>query len=164
MKKLIRLTESDIHRIVKESVNRILRENYVDLPDGYDKDWQDMANLAMYNGPTHYGYGEAGDRLRHLNANAPNKKQQIDSAWSDQKFDDFQKERYNSPLSKRNNNVDTFDGHDGMYEHPAISDYDAANRERGVNIPKRKTTRSSTFDSPGRLMFNDYGEYIGQNN
>ena len=27
MKKLIRLTESDLHRIVKESVNRILREN-----------------------------------------------------------------------------------------------------------------------------------------
>ena len=27
MKKIIRLTESDLHRIVKESVNRILREN-----------------------------------------------------------------------------------------------------------------------------------------
>ena len=26
-KKLIRLTESDLHRIVKESVNRILKEN-----------------------------------------------------------------------------------------------------------------------------------------
>ena len=31
MKKLIRLTESDLHRIVKESVNRILKEvNYAD--------------------------------------------------------------------------------------------------------------------------------------
>ena len=29
-KKLIRLTESDLHRIVKESVNRILRENKTD--------------------------------------------------------------------------------------------------------------------------------------
>jgi hypothetical protein len=28
MKKLIRLTESDLHRIVKESVNRILNEEY----------------------------------------------------------------------------------------------------------------------------------------
>lgn len=33
-KKLIRLTESDIHRIVKESVNRVLRENSDgDAPD-----------------------------------------------------------------------------------------------------------------------------------
>ena len=29
-KKIIRLTESDIHRIVKESVNKILRESYSD--------------------------------------------------------------------------------------------------------------------------------------
>ena len=27
MKKLIRLTESDLHNIIKESVNRVLREN-----------------------------------------------------------------------------------------------------------------------------------------
>jgi len=32
-KKLIRLTESDLHRIVKESVNRILKESY---PYGLD--------------------------------------------------------------------------------------------------------------------------------
>ena len=30
-KKLIRLTESDIHRIVKESVSRILKEAYSDI-------------------------------------------------------------------------------------------------------------------------------------
>jgi hypothetical protein len=29
-RKLIRLTEADLHRIVKESVNRILKEGYVD--------------------------------------------------------------------------------------------------------------------------------------
>ena len=40
-KKLIRLTEQDLHRIVKESVNRILNEvrrgddEYVKGPDGY---------------------------------------------------------------------------------------------------------------------------------
>ena len=35
-KKLIRLTESDIHRIVKESVNRILKEAYSDIyGDGF---------------------------------------------------------------------------------------------------------------------------------
>ena len=34
-KKLIRLTESDIHRIVKRSVNRILKESDAFKPTGY---------------------------------------------------------------------------------------------------------------------------------
>ena len=50
MKKIIRLTESDLHRIVKESVNKILREsghewwreedwnpNHPDYNDGTDE-------------------------------------------------------------------------------------------------------------------------------
>ncbi len=32
-KKLIKLTEQDLHRIVKESVNRVLRENSRDIDD-----------------------------------------------------------------------------------------------------------------------------------
>jgi hypothetical protein len=37
MKKIVRLTESDLHRIVKESVKRILREGKYDLDTGgYD--------------------------------------------------------------------------------------------------------------------------------
>ena len=47
-KKLIRLTESDLHRIVKESVNRVLsevefrgREFHGNRPD----DWRKMANI-----------------------------------------------------------------------------------------------------------------------
>ena len=49
-KKLIRLTESDIHRIVKESVNRILKEAYSDIyGDGtgidYPKSMYDNAYL-----------------------------------------------------------------------------------------------------------------------
>ena len=34
MKKIVRLTESDLHRIVKESVRRILREDDYRLPTG----------------------------------------------------------------------------------------------------------------------------------
>ena len=37
-KKLIRLTESDIHRIVKESVDRILKEGYYDFYDDFNAD------------------------------------------------------------------------------------------------------------------------------
>ena len=40
-KKIIRLTENDLHRIVKESVKRILREE--DRDDSIDDyDWQDI--------------------------------------------------------------------------------------------------------------------------
>ena len=38
MKKLIRLTESDLHRIVKESVKKILRESENPLRPYYDRD------------------------------------------------------------------------------------------------------------------------------
>ena len=39
-KNIIRLTESDLHRIVKSSVGKILRESYndFDFDDGYDDD------------------------------------------------------------------------------------------------------------------------------
>ena len=42
MKKRVRLTEGDLHRIVKESVNRILKEN-VEYEHLYDK-IQDVTN------------------------------------------------------------------------------------------------------------------------
>jgi len=72
-KKLIRLKESDLHRIVKESVNRILNEEYVwwgdtkpvetimmaanqirtkfekDYPEDYEFDVDDRAKLDLYN-------------------------------------------------------------------------------------------------------------------
>lgn len=45
-KKLIRLTESDIHRIVKESINRILKEAYSDIyGDGLGVNYPE----SMYN-------------------------------------------------------------------------------------------------------------------
>ena len=38
MKKVIRLTENDLHRIVKESVKRVVMEGSFDDFDGYDND------------------------------------------------------------------------------------------------------------------------------
>ena len=43
MKKIIRLTESDLHRIVKESVNRILKE------DVLGNDWHENEEDAVMN-------------------------------------------------------------------------------------------------------------------
>ena len=48
-KKLIRLTESDLHRIVKESVNRVLRE----MEEPYDEYYEDRGD---------FGYGKRGDK------------------------------------------------------------------------------------------------------
>ena len=38
MKKIVRLTEGDLHRIIKESVNKLLRENKYGIFDVYTKD------------------------------------------------------------------------------------------------------------------------------
>ena len=42
-KKLIRLTESDLHRIVKESVNEILNERLYDIP--FNVNYKDIETL-----------------------------------------------------------------------------------------------------------------------
>ena len=48
-KKLIRLTESDLHRIVKESVNRILNERVHNFkPNEFD--WDEELDLMPYDG------------------------------------------------------------------------------------------------------------------
>ena len=40
MKKIVRLTENDLHKIIKESVKKILKEGYGDWRDDYDA-WMD---------------------------------------------------------------------------------------------------------------------------
>ena len=55
MKKVIRLTESDLHRIVKESVNKILKEEFGDWRDAYDAY---MDYLPAGNDPERHSKGE----------------------------------------------------------------------------------------------------------
>ena len=49
-KKLIRLTEEDLHRIVKESVNKILNEMSPETYLSYQKGRTNQANQARANG------------------------------------------------------------------------------------------------------------------
>jgi hypothetical protein len=64
MKKIIRLTEGDLHRIVKKSVNRVLRESYKDFlaslsPEEFrERTEQDMYNL--YGNQSQYPAYEYG--------------------------------------------------------------------------------------------------------
>ena len=64
-KKLIRLTESDLHRIVKESVNTILSEN-----DGYGHGGYDMENYQLIKiltqGELYKALGEDFDEVERI--------------------------------------------------------------------------------------------------
>ena len=55
-KKLIRLTESDLHRIVKESVNKVLTE----------LDWRTYANAAKKSGDEAIGRIKSGEKFSDL--------------------------------------------------------------------------------------------------
>ena len=55
-KKLIRLTESDLHRIVKESVKRVLNEDVRTYSaDELRQKWNDTGNSYKYAHPTRNG-------------------------------------------------------------------------------------------------------------
>lgn len=61
MKKAIRLTESDLHRIIKESVNRILKET----PLNYDED--NFSGRWTKSEPDYDGYIDSDDCLDNPN-------------------------------------------------------------------------------------------------
>jgi hypothetical protein len=68
-KKLIRLTESDLHRIVKESVNRILKETYSDIYGDGKNYSKTMYDNACYFSDTPEEFDEImKDRQEYLNS------------------------------------------------------------------------------------------------
>lgn len=64
-KKLIRLTESDLHRIVKESVESIIAEN--DMDEGWFGDKWNQTKSAV--GTAFNGGGNFGQRLQNAKKN-----------------------------------------------------------------------------------------------
>lgn len=76
--KNIKLSEKQLHRIIKESVNRILKEGKY-LPDGYDEEWEanvdddsneyfDETRPSMFGFPTMTNpYKDAKNRMNSLN-------------------------------------------------------------------------------------------------
>ncbi len=73
MKKIVRLTESDLHRIIKESVNNIITE----------LDWKTYANAA--NKRQAQGNWQSADRLRDQMVNSFNNKY----ATSDSEYNNY---------------------------------------------------------------------------
>jgi hypothetical protein len=99
MKKIIRLTESDLHRIIKNSVKRILREGVGDNVDNYDINHIKHGYHRLPDGGfdnTAYDYDEA------LDANTP--------------------EEFDRIMKDRQRHIDTA-GHVGMFNHPQATPY-----------------------------------------
>jgi len=70
MRKIIRLTESDLHNIVKEAVNRILKkdgeiDNYR-TNDSEDRRNRMMQKYSRFNDGSNNPYGDEGRYYRHL--------------------------------------------------------------------------------------------------
>lgn len=72
MKKIVKLTESDLHRIVKECVNKILNEarrgddEYVKGPDGYSRYYINHKNRTV--SPIH-GYYSSEEPKKYAEKN-----------------------------------------------------------------------------------------------
>ena len=127
-KKLIRLTEGDLHRIIKESVNRILKESYFDSP--YNREMKKQLKNA-YKMPPNYDrtfnknlnknvLGDEGNAIdtyltkqnqkwdvnnNHITPLA--KKDEIDAAWDDAPY--FSKDGLDFPDEGNDANYNVYD-------------------------------------------------------
>lgn len=112
MNKVIRLTESDLHRIVKESVNKILSE-----VDGYEKTMA-KANPSFDNGTVR------GKLTRLLK---PNKAKQFDRIHHDAKerFDTAKKDWYR-------NFEDNFPNASDPYNTPSQEDIEKLDKDGSI--------------------------------
>ena len=109
-KQLIRLTEGDLHKIIKESVNRILNENYQDF-DSFDNDlnYQSIFNqacdyLMTKNPKTQYWKRIAQDMGFQLQTIGPNDMETMKDAIEDamRECGDVQDEYYDSRVNLDN--------------------------------------------------------------
>jgi hypothetical protein len=134
-KKLIRLTESDLHRIVKESVNRILREasyniNSPEYKQMYDNGnrWPDeMDDTALTNREIS-DYEALPDRARHpYGQDFPNFSDRIANRAPVTPKDKLASKRPNSVLDMQNKKR-ALNGMD-----PATAEHIRRNRDKEEN-------------------------------
>ena len=126
MKKVVRLNEGQLNRIIKESVKRILRENFDNFSDGevrdlqdYDDDLEFVTTTRFTNPPSRSSQlfrnnqttKDFYEYLKNNNDIAPEEKRQ-------QMDDDWQKLPKNSPLMGRlqNNQDDYWDENINIYD------------------------------------------------
>ena len=77
MRKKIRLTESDLHRIIKESVNKILNEvefGGESLHGNNPADWNALYRLRNNISDYHFNQGDKSKSIDHLHKSTRNEK------------------------------------------------------------------------------------------
>ena len=109
MKKIIRLTEGDIHRIIKNSVKRILREGVEDNVDNYDINHKKYGYTRL---PDDKFDSAAYEYDKALDANTP------------EEFDELMKDRQE--------NINTA-GEVGMFKHPQSTPYNHSYNGGGLD-------------------------------
>jgi hypothetical protein len=92
-KKLIRLTESDLHRIVKESVNRIIREGLYDNEQDF---YNEFGNQSQY--PAYEYMPQFEGELSMTAQYSPEDYERRMSDWDPEYFLDGKDEIYKSKL------------------------------------------------------------------
>lgn len=109
MKKLVRLTESDIHRIVKESVNMVLNEvnvfdprtgKYVSVHGNDQWGWDKMAGIRKYY------KNQASDEANRFNTECDDIDDKIDfgreNGMDKTQLDNLRQQRKNAKANYRN--------------------------------------------------------------
>ena len=76
----IRLTESQLHRVIKESVMKILRETNAD-PDAEYRDRMNARNASDFDSDMAHDYGIDDDGQEHYNPNM--------ARWEDEGYTDY---------------------------------------------------------------------------
>lgn len=89
MKKTIRLTESDLHRVIKESVKRIVREWQFDNDLDYQKIYDDACDFLSGNHElTNYGWREIAEELGfRMDSIGPNDMETLKDAIEDAMYE-----------------------------------------------------------------------------
>lgn len=144
-KKLIRLTESDLHRIVKESVNKILKETY---NGGLDP--RTLASLADKRAAQ--GQNDKATQARQAAADAWNKRFQGYNRGNGEIGDTMYDDSYT--IHNHYN-----DSHSSF--NPENNDYTEVNNVRDNN-GKLLGTNSVTKNLGAHYQSGDYGRHVAQ--
>lgn len=150
-RKLIRLSESDLHNIVKESVDKILTEldwrTYASAAKKRDAQRQELGNNATDKG---------GNRLTRLRNN-------LDSASSDALTSKYG-QMYNNGYPTNNANIDTRNG----YQSVTTNNFDGNgkwsrgeyNHNNKGNVDKQGYNIDSSMDDEVEDYMNGKSKYV----
>lgn len=149
MKKIIRLTESDIHRIVKNSVKRILKESVL---DDYDNAEQRLrAARAAGNTKEIIAAAREWNRLKDLAKNDIEARKKQRDAESEQNYSNWKRQKLQSTLKTANDLIDFFKSSAGLYQDTNVGGIYKPLKH--PNYDKNKQNLSTKVEEAKDLIF-----------